>query len=695
MEEHRLTPLLNPKSIALVGASRRRDTPGNDVLRDQQVSSYKGRFYSVNPRYQDLYGEKCYASIGDLPEPVDLVILSVPNSALEAQLQAAVDAGARAAVIFGSATLEEDVDPPLAARLQKIARAAGVPICGGNCMGFFNVDSSVRAFAFHLPDPVEAGPLTFITQSGSALSAYLFNEPRMRFNLAVSPGQELVTTAADFMDYALDQPTTKVIALILEAVRDPDNFVAVLERARAQRIPVIALKLGRTEASAALALSHSGAISGNDAAYEAVFSRYGVIRVNDMDEFAATALLLCQGRPIPPGGLAAIMDSGGEREMLVDLAEDLGVPFAKISPHTTQILAKQLDPGLEPVNPLDAWGTGRDYEAIFENCLKALMDDPDSAVGMFVADMTSGFYLHEGYAEAVRGVARRTKKPVCVMTNYSAWTHKDLAMRLTRANIPVLDGTVCALQAVRHALEYRDFLDRPSFEPLASVADAVRERWRDRLAPGSAPLDEHEGLALLADYGVAGQRSRVVETLADAVAAAEEFGYPVVLKTAMPGILHKTEVGGVKLKLADGAAVEAAYRDLSERLGARVLVGEMVGGTVEMAFGVVNDPLFGPFVMIATGGTWIEVLKDRQVALAPVDPGSARRRIDALKMRKLLDGVRGDPPCDIDGLAESFTRLSILAEDLGDLIAEMDVNPVKVGPLGAVAVDALVVPHRS
>jgi acyl-CoA synthetase (NDP forming) len=516
----------------------------------------------------------------------------------------------------------------------------------------------------------------------------------MRFNLAISPGQELATTAADFMDYALDQPTTRVVGLILETVRDPAAFIAALEKARSKQVPVIVMKLGRTEAGAALAVSHSGAIAGNDAAYDALFSRYGVIRAKDMDEFAATALLLSQGRTIPSGGLAAILDSGGEREMLVDLADDIGVRFSQINEATVAVLEKNLDPGLEPLNPLDAWGTGHEYEAVFENCLKALMDDPDTAIGMFVADLTSGFYLHEGYAEALRAVARRTSKPICAMTNYSGWAHAETAMRLTRAGIPVLDGTSCALLAVRHALEYRDFLARPSFPPPEPVADTVRESWRVRLAPGSETLDEREGLSLLADYGIPVQKSRVINTLEDAVATAEEFGYPVVLKTAATGILHKTEVGGVKLALTDKNAVVDAYMDLAQRLGPRVLVAQMVWGNIEMAFGMINDPMFGPFVLIATGGTWIEVLKDRQVALAPVDPGSARRRIDALRMRKLLDGVRGAPACDIDSLVHAFTRLSVLAADLGDLISEMDVNPVKVGPAGAIAVDALVAPRR-
>ncbi|NEY91798.1 acetate--CoA ligase family protein [Tabrizicola oligotrophica] len=688
---HRLQPLLAPRSVALVGASRKRNSVGNDMMRNLIPSGYPGAIYPVNPSYDQLYGHACYPSLSALPEAVDLAVLSVPNRVLERVVDEALAVGVKALVIFASAELEGDTDSLLRDRIAAKARAAGIPVCGANCMGFFNPEHPLRAFSAFHPDPIELGGLTYIAQSGSLLQALLFNDERLKFNLAVSTGQELVTSAADFMDYALDQPSTRVIALVLETIRDPQAFIAALEKARARAVPVIVLKLGRTEAGAHFALSHTGAIAGNAEVYEALFRRHGVISVRDLNELAATAILLGTARRAAPGGLAAILDSGGERELIVDCASDLGVPFASISAETTEVLQKTLDSGLTPVNPVDAWGTGKDFEMVFETCLTALMQDADTAIGMFVADLSEELDLHAGYVDVCQAVARATDKPLVVMTNYSAWSHRKHAVRLARSGVAVLDGTAASLRAVRHALEYRDFLARPAAK--AQLAENPRaSHWRAVLANRITPLTEDEGYALLSDYGIAVPQHRIVESRVAAREAGLELGFPLVAKTAAPGILHKSDIGGVKLGLKDEAALLAAYDDLATRLGPRVLLSAMASGQVEMAFGLVRDPQFGSFVMVAFGGIWIEVLKDSQLAMVPVDSDVAARRIADLKMARVLDGLRGAAPCDRAALIDTYVRLGALAADLGDLIAELDMNPVLVGPGGVVAVDSLIVP---
>ena len=600
-------------------------------------------------------------------------------------------------MIFASAEIEgEDAQSTyLRDRVASIARQAGVPVCGANCMGFFNPVHPLRAFSAFHPEPIEVGGLTYIAQSGSLLQALLFNDERLKFNLAVSTGQELVTTVADYMDYALDQPSTTAIALVLEMVRDPVRFLQALEKAHRRDIPVIVLKLGRTAAGAQFALSHTGAIAGDAEVYEALFRHYGVISVRDLNELAATAILLSSPKRAAPGGLSAILDSGGERELIVDVASDHGVPFAKINAITTQVLADTLDSGLQPVNPVDAWGTGKDFELVFEKCLAALMADPDTGLGMFVADLSEELDLHAGYVDVCQAVVRCTDKPLVVMTNYSAWSHRKHAIRLSRSGIPVLDGTVSSLRAVRHAFDYRDFMARKPAAPKARQENPRAAHWRELLAQRQEALLEDEGYALLSDYGIRVPPHRVVHNRDEARAAARALGFPLVAKTATPGILHKSDVGGVILKLQDEEAVARAYDDLAARLGPRVLLCGMAEGQVEMAFGLVSDAMFGSFVMIAFGGLWIEILKDSQLAMAPVDADAARRRIGELKMAKVLDGVRGAPPCDMQALVDTYVRLGELAADLGNCIAEMDVNPVLVGPNGVVAVDSLIVPMSS
>lgn len=689
MTAHRLAPLLEPRSIALVGASAKPKSQGHNMVMELKKSGFAGTVYAVNPNYTEIEGVPCFPSLKDLPGPVDLVSMGVANARLEEQFAAAAAIGAKAAVMFASGYLENDTEPKLLKRLGRIARDAGMHVCGGNCMGFYNVDKHTNVAAFEVPEH-EPGNIALITHSGTVYGELVNIDKRLRYNLTVSSGQEFVTTTDEYLDYALDQPTTKVVALFLETVRNPQGFVAALEKARTRGIPVVAIKVGRTEESAKLAVSHSGAIAGNDAAYRALFDRTGVVRVQNSHEMMATLLYFCGPRRAKKGGLGAILDSGGLRELTIDLADDEGVPLARINEATTEVLRSRLEYGLEPVNPLDAWGTGRDYMNIFTDCMTAIANDPDTGLMCFIGDIAWQGSLEGGYPKNCLDTFARTDRPVIAINDVGRGPNAT-AIAMCKAGVPLIDGTDMALKAIRHAFAYRDFLDRPAIRPPAPVDATVRERWRKRLAAGGA-LDEAEAYALFADYGIPTLPNRVVESAADAVKAAAGLGYPVALKTAMPGIAHKSDVGGVKLGLVDAAAVEAAWQDMAGRLGPRALVVPMAGRGVEMALGMTNDAQVGPLVMIGAGGILIEILHDAVHALPPLDEQEALRLIGTLRSRKLLAGARGQPPADVAGLARAATRMSRLAMDLGDLIAEIDVNPILVTPRGAVALDALVVP---
>ncbi len=690
---HRLTPLLAPQSIALVGASPKYEGVGNGMIRGVREGAFGGRLYLVNPNYREIDGLPCYPSLAALPETVEHVVLGVANARIEAQLADAIGHGARAATIFASCYLPDDSVPPLTKRIAALAREAGLQICGGNGMGFYNLEQGLRVCGFPPPAWLEHGHIALISHSGSAFSGLCHTDRRFRYSLAVSAGQELTTTVADYLDFALDMPSTRVVGLFLETVRDPAGFVAALEKANARDIPVVVVKVGRTAESAALALSHSGALAGNHAAHQAVFDRYSVIEVDDLDALANCLLLFADARRVGRGGLATMHDSGGLRELAIDLAGAGGVPYARIGEATTQRLASRLEFGLEPTNPLDAWGTGHDYENIFTDCLQALVDDPETAIAVLCAETRSGFTLHESYARIVQAVAARTGKPVLMSNNFATIGNDDLAVRCTRSGTPVLVGLGPLMTAVRAAFAYRDFRARPAASPAAAPA-GVRARWTARLQRGHV-LDEAEGLALFADYDVPTLPHRIVESAAEAEAAARGFGYPVVLKTAMPGILHKSDVGGVELNLGDAAALRLAYDDLARRLGPRVLAMPMAGQGTELAFGALDDPQFGPIVMIGAGGILIESMNDRRFALPPFDAAVARRLIDRLRTRPLLDGRRGRPAANIDALADAFARFSVMAANLAGLFQEIDINPVLCGSAGCVALDALVVPKAA
>jgi len=583
-----LGPLLAPRSIALVGASARPDSAGNAMLRMARLDGYGGHVVAVNPNYPEIEGTPCFPSLSSLPAPVDHAVLCLPNAGLEAALDEAIAHGARAATIFATCHLDDDSDPPLAARLAARARAAGVAMCGGSSMGFYNLWEGLRVAGFPSAPGIARGGIVWIAQSGSAFSALAHNDRRLKFGLCVSSGAELTTTTADYMAYALDRPETRVIGLFLESVRDPANFTAMLGEAAERGIPVVVLKVGRTALSAEMARSHTGALAGNDAAYRALFRRYGVHQVDDLDEMVATLALFEQPRRAAPGNLATLHDSGGEREMLVDLAAGEGIVFAEIGEATRTRIAPRLDAGLRPENPLDAWGTAADYSARYAECFTALLDDPNVGAGLFVSDVRAGYWYSAGCVEAAAAAAKRTEKPVAVVSNYSLTDDAGLAARLAAADVPVIKGSRNGLRAARHLLAHRDFAGRVRGIAPAAPAGAA-QIWRPRLTGGAA-LTEEQGLALLADYGIAATRHEAADSRAAALRAAEALGYPVALKTANPEIAHKSDAGGVRLGLAGGDALVAAYDEMAARLGPAMLVAEMAPPGVEIGLGAIDDP---------------------------------------------------------------------------------------------------------
>ena len=682
--------MLAPASVAVVGAS---DVPGSfgwQMMTQLLRGGYRGRVYPVHPTRPRVFGLACYPDLDALPEPVDLAILGVPNRLLEPQLGIAAARGVRSAVVFASGY--EDPRPGVPAltdRLRQIASSAGMAICGVNGMGFVHVAGGVRACGFYQPLDLVPGGVTLLTHSGSAFSALLHNDRGIRFTCAISCGQELVTTMADYLGWAVAQPLTRVVACFLETVRDPAGFRAALDLAARREVPVVALKVGREALAQRMVTAHSGALAGEDGVFDALCEAHGVLRVASLDEMLDSVELLTAGRRAGPGGLAAVHDSGGERALLVDHAAQRGVQFAAIGETTRQRLTAVLDPGLTAANPLDAWGTGNHPDALYHDACRILLDDPDTAVLALVVDLTHEQDPDREYAGTLLRVAPATDRPVVLLSNCRSAIDPVAAGRLRAAGIPVLEGTASGLQAVRGLLQLRDWRARAPTPRPVPVDPTVRRRWRERLAAGPEP-PETEVLHLLADYGVPSIAHAVVDSAEAAVAAAQRLGWPVACTTAA-GVAHKSEVDGVRLALADPDALTLAYQDLAARLGPQVMVARMAEPGVELHLGVVRDPQFGPVVLVAAGGTLVEVIQDRQLAFPPLDEAGAHRLLDRLRVRPLLDGVRGRPPADLAALAAAVCRIGVLAEELGDLIDALDVNPLVAGPSGCVAVDALVI----
>ena len=690
MNKHRLDPLLRPTSVAIVGASKRDDTVGAWALKNLGIGGYKGRIYPVNPRYDELLGLQCYASISELPEVPDLVIFAVADHRLEAALDDAIAAGIPAAVIQSTLVMDDDPEPVLKDRVQKKVRDAGMMVCGANGMGFYNVRDHVWTCGFDSSAHPAPGNVTLISHSGSGMSGIIDCEERVRINLAVSAGNELSTTMDEYLDFALELPETRVVGLFIETARNPDGFQAALQKAARLGIPVVALKVGRTEESARLAVSHTGAMAGDDATYEALFDRFGVQRARDQDELTTMLIMFAEMHPVGSGGLVSLHDSGGERQLLVDLADDANVPLTKLTESTVEKLQEVIDPELPAVNPLDAWSRGGpDAAEQMTRGLTLMMQDPGAAFGVVVHDRAPFGKIYSSYLSYLQRAHAESGKPVALVSATQGTGSDEAVITSTHAGFPVLDGVSKFLKGASALFAYRDFLLRGQID-FAPPESSALEPWRKRLRSGET-LGELDSLRLLSDFGVETTAPRAAADESAVVAAANKCGFPVVLKTAMPGLLHKSEQAGVIVGISDEEQLRQMYGLMRSRLGDDVLVAPAVAAGVEMILGVKRDPQFGPVVMIGFGGILAETINDMQFALPPFDAAHVRRCVDRMKLRPLLDGVRGARPVDLDRFCELAARFSVLADGLGDVLSEVDVNPVIVNESGAIAVDALVV----
>ncbi|MDH3221474.1 MAG: acetate--CoA ligase family protein [Gammaproteobacteria bacterium] len=689
---HPLDPLLRPASIALVGASDKPDSPGQVLARMVFESDYAGEVYPVNPRYRKIQGRTCYPGIESLPATVDHVVIALGNPHLESALQAAIAHGARAATIYSSGILAQDSEPRLGTRLATMAKAAGIMICGINGMGFYNVKHNLYAGIFPRAAEILGGGISYIAQSGSAFTTLCHNGCRLGFNLCVSAGNEIVTTVADYMDWSLEQPDTRVIGLFLEAVRDPAAFVAALDKAERKGIPVVILKIGKSPLGASMAVTHTGALAGNHAAFEALFRRYGVIEVNDFDEMASILMLLQSGREAADGDFAAVFESGGFRELITDQAFAVGVDFATLQEATVQALKQHLDPGLEAENPLDAWGSHHRFEERFEACMDLLMQDPNVAAGAFISNLRDGYYLSEAIFRVVERVSKKTCKPIALATCYADLANAGICRQAHTARIPVIDGARETLHAFRHLFEYHRFRrSRSQSSERLQLDPATVSAWRQKIqSQATTTLDETGSLALLQDFVLPVVEHRHVSSRSELIAAARTIGYPLVLKTAASGVNHKSDSRGVFVNIDSERILLERYDDLCARLGPDALVSRMIGDGVEIGLGTFNDPQFGPIVMVAAGGVLVELLSDRAVAMCPVDAPEAERMIGSLRANRLLQGVRGKAPANRAALVDAVVRVSQIAFELQDCIAEIDINPVVVVEHTALAVDALI-----
>lgn len=695
MTEHRLRPLLKPASIAVLGASSRLGSVGNEVFVNLRKGGFSGTIVAVNPVYSEVEGVACYASLSDLPELPEHVIFAIGDQRIEAALDELITLGIKACTIFSALILKDDKTPLLKQRIQAKAEKAGLLVAGANGMGFYNVRDQVLAGGFDTREHRYPGNVTLISQSGAGMSGIVDCEQRIDFNLAVSSGYELTVSMEDYLDYALDLPETRVVGLFLETSRHPQKLVAAFKKASARNIPILVLKVGRTALAAEMALSHSGALAGTDQSYSALFDRYGVQRVADMDQLATALIMFAQPQAAATGGIACLHDSGGERQLMIDLADQYSVPLAQLDAQTLARLKGLLDPGLPAVNPLDGWGAGgADAPANMAACFTALLEDQHVALGAVIHDRGPNSEVYPSYMEYLHQAQDATAKPVFLVANRQGSGSDNLAITSTQKGFPVIDGVSQFLVGARCLLNYRDFQQRQAPQ-LPSLSTERIAHWRQRLE-SQQQLSEAMVSQFLADFEIPMLLGVEVATESQLMEAAGQLDFPLVLKTAEPGIAHKSDQGGVILNITSQAQLLDAYQDLSQRLGSAAILAPMVEAAgVEMIMGITTDKQFGPVVVLGFGGIYAEMLKDTTVLLPPFDSATASQAIGRLKMSPMLAGARGSSAVDIQAYAEAAARLSVLALEFADLIAEIDINPVKVMASGCLGLDALLLKPRS
>jgi acyl-CoA synthetase (NDP forming) len=699
-----LSPLLNPRALAVVGASKRPGSAGRLVLENLVHLGYQRAVYAVHPRHDEVLGFPCYPDLRSLPETVDSVAVLLGAEKVLPVLEEAVDAGAKAAWVLASGFGEAGAaGQRREAELARFAEETGLMVCGPNCIGVANLVDNVATYSVALSPKTRAGHVSAVVQSG-AVCLGLANAARFGFRYLISSGNEAVLDSADFIGYLAHDAGTQVIVAFLEGIQRPDKFIVAAEAAAQRGTPILAVKIGRSEIARRTVQAHTGSLAGSDRVVDAVFRRLGVVRLDTLDELLEAAELFVTS-PLPDGdGVGLLSLSGGQIGLIADLAQDLGLEFPAFSEEGRVALEEILPPFSPIANPLDAWGTG-DLEGTYPACVDAVSREDEIDVVAVSRDTPAGVAEREveqslAVAEAAVEAAQRTEKPVMLFSNLCAGFEDQVKATLDAGGVPYLQGTPETLRAIQAFVRYGDFQRRQAEAEEAGCASPEKlPWWREKLQTGA--LSELEGRRLLADYGIRGPEEQMATSANDAVEAARTIGYPVVLKILSPDIRHKTEMGGVRVGLEDEADVQRAFDEVmaaarKHHPGADlqgVLIQEMIlEGAVEVIVGVLQDADFGPVVVFGSGGILVELFKDSSLRLPPLSRRDARDMIGETQAAQLLKGFRGRPPADVDALVDALVRVSQLAVDLQDEIAALDVNPMMVLPEGegVRAVDALV-----
>ena len=698
-----LESFFTPASVAVIGATEREGSVGRTILENLVRSSYRGRAFAVNPKHSELLGTKCYSSVAALPEPVDLAVIVTPAATVPGVVRECVDAGTRSAIVISAGFKERGAEGVELERLIKTElRRGSMRLVGPNCLGMMNPSIGLNATFAH--DLARPGNVAFLSQSGALLTAVLDWSLREQvgFSAIVSTGSMLDVNWGDLISFFGEDPQTKSILLYIESVADARSFLSAAREVALSK-PIIVIKAGRTEAASKAASSHTGAMTGSDDVFDAALRRCGVLRVQSIsDLFYMAEVLSKQPRPRGPR-LTIVTNAGGPGVLATDALIPNGGELTPLSQESLSALNGFLPSHWSHANPIDILGDA-DPE-LYEKAVKIAMADPLSD-GLLVVLAPQGMTNPAEVARRLAPYAQGQGKPVLASWMGGQTVAEGEAI-LNAAGIPTFAYPDTAARAFDYMWSYSSHL-RALYETPALTSSGTDSGARLRkakklidrtLATGRTLLTEVESKELLSLYGIPSVPTRVARTADEAVAYADKFGYPIVLKVYSTTITHKTDVGGVQLDLPNAASVRKAFRSIQSSVTAKVGKKAFEGVTVqpmvrldgyELILGSNVDPVFGPVILFGSGGQLVEVYRDRALALPPLNTTLALRLMELTRIYRALEGVRGRKAADMEALKGALVAFSELVVEL-PRIAEIDINPLVVSSDKLLALDARVV----
>ena len=692
-----LDSFFRPNSVAVIGASSNPTKLGHAVLKNLVEGGYEknGRVYPINQRADEILGLKVYSSVKEVPGTIDLAVIVIPYPYVPSILRECGEKGISAAIVI-SAGFREAGQEGLERELEliEIAEQYGLRLIGPNCLGVIDTNTPINAsFASGTPPN---GPMAFMSQSGALGTAVLDIALAGRLGLSkfVSLGNKADVDEIDLLNAWQDDPNTNVIMIYTEGMTNGQKFIKVAREVTRHK-PVVAIKSGVTQSGSRAVSSHTGSLAGSEQAYQAAFRQAGVLHVNSMEELFDVSAAIGYQPALQGDRIAIITNAGGPGILATDALERAGLTMARFEGQTIQALVQYLPDAASAANPVDVLGDARSdrYKFVFE----IIINDPN-VDGILVLLTPQAMTEIDETATAVGELSKNTEKPIlaCFMGEKQVKSGIDI---LTTYNVPNYSFPERAARALRGKADYRRILQRPipeyeNFDVDRKAAQKIFEQVRQE---GRLSIGDAEARGILQAYGMRIPRSIVAETPAQAVEFASDIGYPVVLKIASPDILHKTDVGGVKVGLSNAEDVRDAFELMMYRAQRYVpearlwgcLVQEMVpAGGLEVLVGMNRDPQFGPLITFGLGGIYVESLKDVTFRVAPLSKEEARDMMNEIRAHALLDGVRGMPPADKEAIVDTLLRIGQLVLDFPEIV-ELDINPLMVYEenQGAIAID--------